>query len=129
MIAPPWLVRWLLGRKAGRTEARATFLARLISLATLALLAAALWLVGSWWLARDDVAQARQDTRSAAALAETAKDAAATVIAQADREDTVDDLVAAAIEEIDNAPNDQAAAAAARSAICGMPDYRGDPAC
>lgn len=78
---------------------------------------------------RQAAEQGKQDSRSSEALAETAKDAAATVIAQAEDEASVDDLVAATIEEIDNAPTEQAAGDAARAAICRMPDYRDDPAC
>lgn len=73
--------------------------------------------------------QGKQDTRSASAVQETAREAAAIAIEQAGEEATVDQLVAAAKEEIDNAPTDEAAGAAARAAICRLPDYRNDPAC
>lgn len=128
-IIGPLIARRLLAAKPGRTDQRATFLASVISWAGLALVAFALFMAWNWWDNRNAGAQGKQDSRSAAALAATAQDAAATVIAQAEKEATVDDLVAAAIEEIDNAPTDQAADAAARAAICGMPEYRDDPGC
>lgn len=78
---------------------------------------------------RDAAEQGRQDTRSGEALAETAREAAATAIARAGEEASVDQLVAAATQEIENAPSDEAAGNAARAAICRLPDYRDDPAC
>lgn len=127
-IVGSWLVKRLLARKPGRTEQRATFLATVISWAGLLTLLVAV-LVLTWRAGRDDAAQGRQDSRSSAALAETAQDAAATVIEQAADEATVDQLVAATMEEIDNAPSDEAAGAAARAAVCRLPEYRADPAC
>ena len=94
-----------------------------------ALLIGAVLLVRSCADDRQEAEQSRQDSRSSTALAETAKDAAATVIARAEDETSVDELVAATIEEIENAPSDKAAGDAARAAICRMPDYRDDPAC
>lgn len=73
--------------------------------------------------------QAKQDARSATALAETAKDAAATVIARSEANADIDALVAEATKEIENAPNEKAAGDAARAAICRMPNYRERPAC
>ena len=72
------------------------------------------------WLTRGNKEQAKQDVRSANAVAETAKDAAKTVIERAGKDATVDDLVEQTAKEIDNAPNDKAAGDAARRAICDI---------
>ena len=105
--------------------------ARIGAQAIAALLLAVLVLVAvrSCAAGREDAAQGRQDSRDAAALAATAREAAASVTARADEEASVDELVAAAKEEIDNAPTDEAAGDAARAAICSLPEYRDDPAC
>lgn len=64
--------------------------------------------------------QGKQANKEAVAATETAKDVAATVIANADENATLDDLVTEAQEEISNAENVTVSRAAARAAICGM---------
>lgn len=73
--------------------------------------------------------QAKQDARSSNATAETAKDAAATVIKRADEDASVDELIEATAKEIDNAKTPEDAGRAARAAVCRMPNYRNDPTC
>ena len=103
----------------------ATTVAKLIAALVLALLIAAFVL----WFTWDDAEQPKQDARSANATAETAKDVAEIVIKRADDNATVDDLVEATAKQIDDAKTPQEASAAARSAICSMPAYRGGPQC
>ena len=74
-------------------------------------------------------AQGAQDARSSKAMAETAKDAAETVVARSEADADIDELVTETAKEIDNAPSDEAAGIAARAAICRMPSYRDDPGC
>lgn len=78
---------------------------------------------------RQKAAQAGQDARSATATAETAKDAARTVIDRSEADASIDDLVAETTKEIENAETPEAAGNAARAAICRMPNYSADPAC
>lgn len=73
--------------------------------------------------------QGKQDTRSAAAMAETAKEAAETVIEQAGEEASIDELVSQTQKEIEDATDEKGSRRAAMRAICSLPDYRGDPAC
>ena len=84
-------------------------------------------LIGLW--GENTLADAENSLRELAALAETAQDAAATVIDRAEADASVDALVEQTIQEIDNAPSDEAAGAAARAAVCRLPEYRDDPAC
>ena len=79
--------------------------------------------------ARERAAQSQQDARGAKASAETAKDAAATVIKRADANATVDELVRETAKEIENAKTPQDAGRSAHFAICQLPNYRLDPAC
>lgn len=81
------------------------------------------------WVTWDDTAQPKQDARSANASAVTAKEAAEIVIGNADESASVDDLVAEAVKRIDDAPNEQAAAIEARSAICAFAIYRDKEEC
>jgi len=78
---------------------------------------------------REVAEQSKQDARSGEALAGAASVAVELVIERADEEATVNELVAEAIKEIENAPSDQAAGDAARAAICGLPNFSDDPAC
>lgn len=64
--------------------------------------------------------QGKQAKREATASTQTAKDVAATVIANADENASLDDLVTEAQKEISNAENVKVSRAAARAAICGM---------
>lgn len=94
------------------------------------LVAAALTImVRSCTSARQQAAQAEQDSRDAGALAETAKDAAATVIDQAGEEATLDELAAATAAKIHAAADDETAHALAVQALCDMPSFAGDPQC
>ena len=70
--------------------------------------------------ARERAAQSQQDARGAKASAETAKDAAATVIANAERNATTDELVAETVKEMDNVEDPKQSAALARIAICQL---------
>ena len=73
--------------------------------------------------ARERAAQSQQDARGAKASAETAKDAAATVIANAERNATTDELVAKTVKEMDNVEDPKQSAILARRAICNiLPD-------
>lgn len=123
----PWLANKLRRRKPSLEEGQAGVLATVLAWGLIVLLV--LVVLRSCSDGRHEAAQVKQDVRSSAALAETAREAAATVIDQAAEEASVDELVAATIEEIENAPTDQAAGAAARHAICRLPEYRADPAC
>ena len=73
--------------------------------------------------------QGKQDSRSAAATAETAKDAAKTVIDQAREEASIDDLVDQTQKEIDDAKDEKDSRRAAVRAICGLPEYRDHASC
>lgn len=107
------------------------FLAAPLGKALLVLLicAAIALAVRSCGAARQQVAQAGQETRDAGALAETAKDAAETVIDQAGEEATLDDLVDAAAAKIHTASDDATAHAAALAALCQMPSFAEDEQC
>lgn len=107
------------------TDFLATITGKLI--AGLVLLTALLSLYA--WFTWDNAAQPNQDARSAGASAMTAREAAETVIENASDEATVDDLVAAAVERIEDAPTPEIAALEARSAICAFAEYRNDPEC
>ena len=73
--------------------------------------------------------QGKQDSRSAAATAETAKDAAKTVIDQAREEASIDDLVDQTQKEIDDAKDEKDSRRAAVRAICSLPEYRDHASC
>lgn len=73
--------------------------------------------------------QAEQTTRSSDAIATAAEQAVATITNSSNREASVDEVVAQAAKEIDNAPTSSAARAAALNAVCVLPEYRLDPAC
>jgi|GEM_PF-2543045 len=66
--------------------------------------------------------QGKQAGREAVAATETAKDVAATVIANAEENASLDDLVAETQREIENATDAKVSGAAARAAICRMHD-------
>ena len=78
---------------------------------------------------RQKAEQGKQDSRNAAATAETAKDAAKTVIDQAREEASIDDLVDQTQKEIDDAKDEKDSRRAAVRAICGLPEYRDHAAC
>lgn len=72
---------------------------------------------------RQKAAQAQQDVRVGEATTATAIEAANVVIANAEENATVDELVAATVKEMDSAETPKASAASARRAICDiMPD-------
>ncbi len=64
--------------------------------------------------------QGKQAEREATAATETARDAAATVISNADENASLDDLVKATQEEIENATDSKVSRATAIDAICRM---------
>lgn len=123
----PWLAGKLMKRKPSLDDRQAGILATALSWAVIVLLVVIL--LRSCGDGRQEAEQAKQDARSNEALADTAEIAVEAVIARAESDATVDQIVAQAIQEIDNAPTDQDAGNAARAAICGLPDYRNDPAC
>ena len=73
--------------------------------------------------------QGKQDHKEATASTETAKGVAATVIANAEDNASLDDLVTETQKEIENATDSKVSGAAARAAICSMPDYRDHSSC
>lgn len=85
--------------------------------------------IGVLWLRGSGKEQLRQDVRSADAQTETALESAAIVIENAKDGATVDQLVAAAAQRIEDAPTPEVAAVEARSAICSFPEYRGSKEC
>jgi len=76
--------------------------------------------IGVLWLRGSGKEQLKQDVRSADAQTETALESAAIVIENAKDGATVDQLVNETVKEMDNAPDDKAAAASARRAICEL---------
>lgn len=95
----------------------------------IALLVIAILSIGYCSLRRGAAEQAEQTTKSSEALADAAENAVAMVVNANDREASVDAVVAQAEKEIDNAPNPAIRRAAALRAVCGLPEYRQDPAC
>ena len=81
------------------------------------------------YFAWNKAAQPKQDARSANATAETAKESAEVVINRMGTDAEIDDLVAETALLIENATTPEEAATAARSAICSLPEYAGDPQC
>lgn len=73
--------------------------------------------------------QAEQGVRSNEALADAAASAVKTVTQGNDRERSIDQIVAQAEKEIDNAPSPAARRAATIAAVCSLPDYRDHPSC
>lgn len=73
--------------------------------------------------------QAKQTEASGKAANRAGETAVGTVQERATTEAGIDAAVNDAMQEIDNAPNQQAARAAALRALCGLPEYRKDPAC
>lgn len=71
--------------------------------------------------------QGKQAQKEATAATETAKDVAATVIANASENASLDDLVTATQKEIENATDAKISRAAAVAAICGMHDDSSRP--
>lgn len=89
----------------------------------------ALVVIMLWPEGNDKAAQGAQDSRSGTATAETAKDAAATVIAGAERDASVDYLVADTVVQIGATTDSVASGQIARDAICSFPEYSNDPSC
>ena len=83
----------------------------------------AIIVIGVLWLRGSGTGQLKQDVRSADAQTETALESAAIVIDNAKAGATVDQLVAAAAQRIEDAPTPEVAAIEARSAICSFPEY------
>jgi len=103
----------------------ATTAAKIIAGLTVLALLLSLYVWATW----DNGAQPKQDARSANASAVTAKEAAETVIENAADNATVDQLVDAAVQKIEDAPTPEIAALEARSAICAFAEYRNKPEC
>ena len=80
------------------------------------------------YFAWDKAAQPKQDARSANAAAETAKEAAATVIDRSGKDADIDELVENTAKLIDTLPPAQAGKEA-RKAICSLPEYVEDKSC
>lgn len=83
---------------------------------------------------RQEAEQAKQDSRTATAYTEAAKDAVATIEARSGEEAELKEVVAEAAKDIANAEgSDQAIPPAARDAAlrgaCRLPNYRNEPAC
>lgn len=76
-----------------------------------------------------EAAQAKQDVKSADAYAGAAKEAVATVVERANKDASVDAIVAAATLEIENAENPVAARAAVIASLCGLQSYAKRPEC
>lgn len=104
-------------------------LAKPVFYGILMLLAVAVLSIGYCSLKRGEAGQAKQTTRSSEAIADAAENAVAVVINANGREASVDAVVAQAEKEIDNAPDPAVRRAAALRAVCGLPEYRKDPAC
>jgi len=97
-------------------------------IAAVALLVGFLGVKGCEWQ-REEAEKAKQAERDAQAAVETAVETIVTIEAATERDRSIDEIVAAAKTEIDNAPNPDAAAAAARAAICQLSDYRDSASC
>lgn len=80
------------------------------------------------YLQWDKTAQPKQDARSANAAAQTAKEAAATVIDRSGKDADIDELVENTAKLIDTLPPAQAGKEA-RKAICSLPEYAKDKSC
>lgn len=102
---------------------KATGLSRLLVYVILAALLIGAGFALNWMLGRDEAAQAQQDTKESEAYATAAEDAVETVVQAADREAKLDDLADQAMEEIDNAPNQDAARVAVVDALCSLPEH------
>jgi len=81
------------------------------------------------WFTWDDTAQPKQDARSAEATAETAMDAAQTVIDRSQGDRSIDELVKETSEAIENETDPKVAGDLARDAICRLLHDSNDPAC
>lgn len=81
------------------------------------------------WSKWDDTAQPKQDARSAEATAETAMDAAQTVIDRSQGDRSIDQLVKETSEAIENETDPKVAGDLARDAICRLLHDSNDPAC
>ena len=81
------------------------------------------------WFTWDDTAQPKQDARSAEATAETAMDAAQTVIDRSQGDRSIDQLVKETSEAIENETDPKVAGDLARDAICRLLHNSNDPAC
>jgi hypothetical protein len=81
------------------------------------------------WSTWEDTAQPKQDARSAEATAETAIDAAQTVINRSQGDRSIDQLVNETSEAIENETDPKAAGDLARDAICRLLHDSNDPAC
>jgi hypothetical protein len=99
------------------------------------LLGLAVVLIGGWAVARilggnaQEVRQAEAGRASAEAMQEAGAAAVATVLEQSEGEAELQDLVAKASKEIDDAPDPAAARRATLNAACQLQLYRDDPAC
>jgi type II secretory pathway pseudopilin PulG len=80
------------------------------------------------YLQWDKAAQPKQDARSANAAAQTAKEAALTVIDRSGKDADIDGLVENTAKLIDTLPPAQAGKEA-RKAICSLPEYAKDKSC
>lgn len=107
--------------------------ARPVFLAIIALLALGLFGLAKCVSDKNDADavqdQAEQTTRSSDAMADAAQNAVAVIVNEAKYDKTVDQVVTEAAREIDAAPTSSDARKAALRAVCGLPEYRGDPAC
>jgi hypothetical protein len=81
------------------------------------------------WFTWDNSAQPKQDARSAEATAETAIDAAQTVIDRSQGDRSIDQLVNETSEAIENETDPKVAGDLARDAICRLLHDSNDPAC
>jgi hypothetical protein len=81
------------------------------------------------WFTWDNSAQPKQDARSAEATAETAIDAAQTVIGRSHVDRSIDQLVNETSEAIENETDPKVAGDLARDAICRLLHDSNDPAC
>jgi type II secretory pathway pseudopilin PulG len=81
------------------------------------------------WFTWDNSAQPKQDARSAEATAETAIDAAQTVIDRSHVDRSIDQLVNETSEAIENETDPKVAGDLARDAICRLLHDSNDPAC
>jgi hypothetical protein len=81
------------------------------------------------WSKWDDAEQPKQEARSAKASAETAMDAARTVIDRSQGDRSIDELVKETSEAIENETDPKVAGDLARDAICRLLDNGSDPAC
>lgn len=83
----------------------------------------------TWRHDAKEAAQAKLNNNRSAAQSEASARAIKTVVDAADREQSIDQAVAAADKEIRNAPDPVAARDAAVAVLCGMRAYSRDPAC